>query len=64
MMRAMLVDRFHLQLHTETRKAPVYNLELAKGGLRTKEVDAPVPPAKEGPVYAAWSDNDIRMIGH
>jgi uncharacterized protein (TIGR03435 family) len=62
MMRAMLADRFHLQLHQETRKGSIYNLEVSKGGIKIPEVDAPVPPAKEGHVNAAWSDNDIRMI--
>ena len=63
MMRAMLADRFHLQLHTETRQEPIFNLELAKGGLRIQEVDPPVPPAKEGHANAAWVDDGGRMIG-
>ena len=48
MMRAMLEDRFHLQLHTETRQERVYHLEVARGGPRIKEADAPVPPATPG----------------
>jgi uncharacterized protein (TIGR03435 family) len=64
MVRAMLADRFHLQLHTETRKEPVYNLEVAKGGIKIKEVDPPVPPAKEGHVGAAYGDDGGRMIGN
>lgn len=63
MLRAMLAERFHLQLHTEMRKEPVYNLESARGGVKLKEVEAPAPPEKAGPVFAAWSDSDIRMIG-
>jgi uncharacterized protein (TIGR03435 family) len=63
MMRAMLADRFHLKLHTETRKGSMYSLEVAPGGIKTREVDPPVPPAKEGFVNAAWSDDDIRIIG-
>lgn len=51
MMRAMLADRFHLQLHTETRQEKVLNLEVMKGGLKIKETDPPEPPAKEGPVF-------------
>lgn len=62
MLRALLEDRFHLQLHTETRKQPVYKLEVAKGGLKLKEVEAPVPPDKEGNVNAAYGDSGIRMI--
>jgi uncharacterized protein (TIGR03435 family) len=64
MVRAMLADRFHLQLHTETRKEPVYNLEVAKAGIKIKEVDPPVPPAKEGHVGAAYGDDGGRMIGN
>jgi uncharacterized protein (TIGR03435 family) len=62
MLRAMLEDRFHLQLHRETRKESIYNLEAAKGGFKIKEADPPVPPAREGYVNAAWSDGSIRMI--
>jgi uncharacterized protein (TIGR03435 family) len=64
MMRAMLADRFHLRLHTEMRNEPVYNLEVARGGVKVREVDAPIPPAKQGLVNTAWSDSDIRMIGN
>ena len=68
MVRAMLADRFHLQLHTETRKEPVYNLEVAKAGIKIKEVDPPVPPAKEGHVGAAYGDDrgphDRKQVNH
>jgi uncharacterized protein (TIGR03435 family) len=64
MLRSMLADRFHLELHTETRQESVYNLEVAKGGFKIKEVAAPVPPAKEGPAYAAYGDSGGRIIGN
>ena len=64
MMGAMLADRFHLRLHTETRKERVFNLELAKGGIKITQVAAPVPPDKEGHVNAAMGDSGGRMIGH
>jgi len=65
MLRAMLADRFHLQIHTETRQEKIFKIEIAKGGLKIKEVDPPVPPAKEGPVFAAIrEDGGIRMIGN
>jgi uncharacterized protein (TIGR03435 family) len=64
MMRAMLADRFHLQLRIETRQERVYNLEVAKGGVKIKQVDPPAPPAKEGRVNAAWGDDGGRMIGN
>jgi uncharacterized protein (TIGR03435 family) len=64
MMRAMLADRFHLQLHTETRQEQVYHLEVAKGGIKIKEVDPPVPPAKAGLIGAAMGDDSGRLIGN
>jgi uncharacterized protein (TIGR03435 family) len=64
MMRAMLEDRFRLQLHTETRQGPILKLEVAKGGLKVKEAEAPVPPAKEGLVGAAVGNDRGRIIGN
>jgi uncharacterized protein (TIGR03435 family) len=63
MLRAMLEDRFHLQLHTEMRDERVYQLEIAKGGLRIKETDAPEPTAQAGPVEAAMGNGSGRIIG-
>jgi len=63
MLRAMLADRFHLQIHSETRQEKSFNLEVAKGGIRIKEVDPPVPPAKSKPVFATMDDDFGRMIG-
>lgn len=36
MLQALLEDRFHLQIHRETREIPVYLLTVAKGGLKLK----------------------------
>jgi uncharacterized protein (TIGR03435 family) len=63
MLRAMIEDRFDLKLHTEERQERVLSLEVAKGGIKISEVDAPVPPAKEDPVGAAVGDDGGRMIG-
>lgn len=62
MMRAMLADRFHLRLHTENRQEGIYKLEIAKSGLKLKEVDAPVPPAPIGNVSATAGNSGLRMI--
>jgi len=64
MVRAMLEDRFHLRLHTETRQERVYNLEVANGGVKIKEVDPPTPPATASPVGAVMGDNGGRIIGN
>ena len=37
MMQAMLADRCQLKVHRETRDLPVYDLVIAKGGLKMKE---------------------------
>ena len=37
MMRALLADRFHLQVHTETQDMPVYAMVVAKGGPKLKD---------------------------
>jgi uncharacterized protein (TIGR03435 family) len=34
MVQALLADRFHLAMHTETRELPIYELVVAKGGPR------------------------------
>ncbi|MBI2686206.1 MAG: TIGR03435 family protein [Acidobacteria bacterium] len=64
MLRTMLTDRFHLRVHTETRRERVYDLKVANGGIKLQEVDPPVPPAKEGRVNAAMGDSGGRMIGN
>jgi uncharacterized protein (TIGR03435 family) len=39
MMRAMLADRFRLVTHRETRTLPVYELTVAKGGIKLRAGD-------------------------
>jgi uncharacterized protein (TIGR03435 family) len=43
MLRPVLADRFQLRVHHETRTLPVYNIVLAKGGLKMKESAPPAP---------------------
>jgi uncharacterized protein (TIGR03435 family) len=63
MLRDMLEDRFRLRVHTEIRQEAVLQLEVAKGGIKMKEVPAPVPPEKEVPVGAAFGNEGGRMVG-
>jgi uncharacterized protein (TIGR03435 family) len=41
MMVTLLKERFHLQTHIETKTLPVYDLVIAKGGLKLKENATP-----------------------
>src|SRR5205809_6286027 len=43
MVQALLVDRFQLKIHRESREFPIYALEVAKSGLKMKEL----PPDPE-----------------
>jgi uncharacterized protein (TIGR03435 family) len=47
MLQALLAERFKVALHKETRSLPAYELTVAKGGIKMKEVDqAEVDAAK------------------
>jgi uncharacterized protein (TIGR03435 family) len=43
MLQALLADRFHLQLHRETKEMAVYFLVVANGGMKMQSADAPNP---------------------
>jgi uncharacterized protein (TIGR03435 family) len=44
--QALLKDRFQLQLHGETRTAPIYSLAIAKGGIKSSVLTATQSPQK------------------
>jgi uncharacterized protein (TIGR03435 family) len=45
MLRSLLAERFHLTLHRGTRQIPVYEMVVAKGGLKMKDAASdPAPP--------------------
>jgi bla regulator protein BlaR1 len=44
LMQSLLVDRFKLKVHFVTKQMPVYELSVAKSGLKIKEVPPLVPP--------------------
>jgi uncharacterized protein (TIGR03435 family) len=50
MLQALLEDRFKLKIHRETREVPVYELTVAKGGIKMQRVEdgscVPVNPAQ------------------
>jgi len=61
MLGPLLVERFHLAFHRETRELPVFALVVAKGGPKFKQpgdgVDAlpPTPDGNGGLSYKNWS---------
>src|SRR5262249_35085258 len=44
--QALLKDRFQLQLHRETRTAPIYSLAVAKGGIKSSGLPTTQSPHK------------------
>lgn len=55
MLQNLLIDRFKIASHTEKRDFPVYDLVVAKGGLKMKvstAEPAPPPAARGGPAEA------------
>jgi bla regulator protein blaR1 len=44
--QALLKDRFQLQLHRESRIAPIYSLAIAKGGIRSSVLSTTQSPQK------------------
>ena len=46
LLQALLADRFKLKLHHETKELPMYDMVVAKGGLRLKAL-APVEPSAD-----------------
>ena len=52
MLQTLLIERFGLKVHRESKEQPVYALAVAKGGARLQESDpapAPPPPAVDAP---------------
>jgi uncharacterized protein (TIGR03435 family) len=48
MVQSLLADRFHLQVHRETKEMPVYALVIGKNGSKLKP-SAPPPPDADAP---------------
>jgi uncharacterized protein (TIGR03435 family) len=69
--RALLAERFDLKTHMEIRNSAIYNLVLAKGGVKMQPVPPPPPPAPgEAPppfppadVKAHGSQHGLEFVG-
>jgi bla regulator protein blaR1 len=66
MVQSLLAERFRFSAHFEARELPVYDLTVAKGGPRLKEVVAdPFPPAGTPPPPGAHLTGiGMRTAGH
>ncbi|HVY94139.1 MAG TPA: TIGR03435 family protein [Bryobacteraceae bacterium] len=45
MLQSLLLERFHMKMHLETRELPVYAMVVSKGGAKLKDAAAPGRPA-------------------
>ncbi len=69
--RVLLTERLGLKTHLETRNSAIYNLVVAKGGVKMQAVPAPPPPANgEAPpppppanVQAHGSQHGLEFVG-
>ena len=75
MLQKLLADRFKLEFHRENRTAVVYDMTIAKGGLKMKVSPAQEAPAPEPGVFpptapvgsgltATYSEGKREMRGH
>ncbi len=47
MLRSLLIERFHLEVHHETKNLPIYELTVAKGGLKLQAASGSTDSAAE-----------------
>jgi uncharacterized protein (TIGR03435 family) len=59
MMQALLIDRCKLKFHYETKELPVYDLAIAKGGLKMKEA-----PESEVETTEMTGGDGVTLTGH
>jgi uncharacterized protein (TIGR03435 family) len=60
--QVMLADRLGLKTHLETRNSAIYNLTIAKGGVKMEAVPTPPPPA-DGAAPAPPPPADVQAHG-
>ena len=65
MLRELLADRFHVQVHTEVKTLPVYELVQAKGGAKLTDIprerrNDPFNDTSSG----SWTIHSGRLTGH
>lgn len=63
MLQVLLADRFHLQVHWETRQSLTYNLTISKPGLLKETTDATPPTDEKGRTYPPLYQRSGTNIG-
>lgn len=58
MLQALLADRFKMRFHFESRERPIYSLQIAKGGIKFKEV-----AEKDTDHGSSWGRDQIEVRG-
>jgi uncharacterized protein (TIGR03435 family) len=71
MLRQLLVDRFHLKAHMQTEVLPIYEMLVAKGGPKFKEVEpvGPDPEADRNKTFKSFERGSMavsygKLMGH
>jgi bla regulator protein blaR1 len=67
MLQELLVNRFHLKVHRETKILPVYDMVIAKGGIKFKQSAAEGSPEDRSPDNVdrgGMNFMDGQLIGH
>jgi uncharacterized protein (TIGR03435 family) len=60
MLQALLADRCHFKAHQETKELPVYDLVIAKGGLKMKEA----PPGEQEYYGRSGGSSGLTFTAH
>lgn len=58
MLQAILADRFKMRFHFESRERPIYSLQIAKGGIKFKEI-----ADKDAGHGSSWGRDNIEVRG-
>lgn len=63
MLQVLLADRFHLQVHWESRQSPTYDLVVSKPGLLKETTDASSQEGNNGKTYPPLYQRGSSMTG-
>lgn len=63
MLQTLLKDRFHVAVHPETKEMPVFDMVVAKGGLKMPPFDPAHPAPPRGPAGGAMDFSAISSDG-